>query len=220
MISKKAYIIMFMVLTLIAVSAVTALAAKDLSWKDIGQNVDMINKDVDKDKIVALINNEGITKGRVEFEKIVLALQGKEPSDSNILNAICYENILIQESKQRNLYPSRDDTLVYMKSLKEIQDEGLKVDPDNESYKEWMDFLEGKGLAESDYWESEETIASYQSGLAIARLRSAMAEELGYTHENLETPQQINEFEKVFEDKINDRVQQIEKIILDKNAFQ
>ncbi len=220
MINRKKYMILIMVLIIITVSSLAAYAAKDSVWEKAGQDIKNIHENPDNSKVVALIDDEEVTQINVEIKKAFLTLQGKKPSKNEILNAIAYDKILIKKSKQRELYPSQGETLDYMNQLRDMQDEAIKNGDTNETYDEWIDYLAGRGMSEDEYWESEEAITGYQYSLAIARLRSALAEEWGYTPEKLETPQQINEFEETFNKKINERVQQAKKEIIEESVFE
>lgn len=219
--SKNRYSVLVIVLIITTLITITAYAAKDDFWLKTGQEIQKIHEDPENDKVVAFVDDKEVTKNTVQIKKAFLALQGKKPTKNELLDLITYDMILTEESKKRGLYPSREETLEYMKSLRNMQEEAIKNGATvDKTYEQWKEYLAGRGMTENEFWESEETISGYQSGLAIGKLRSSMAEELGYTPDKLLTPEQLNEFEEVFNNKINERVKQTKKEIIDESVFE
>jgi len=154
-------------------------------------------------------------------KKAFLTLQGEKPSANEILDAIAYDKIVVQESKKRDLYPSRKETIDYMEKLRDIQEEAIKNGAEtDETYEEWKDYLAGRGMTEDEFWESDEAIAGYQNSLAIAKLRSVLQEEWGFTPEKFMEPQKTNEFEEKFQNSITKNVKQVKKEIIDESVFE
>jgi len=226
MLNRKKYLILTILLIILTITSLAAYAAKDVLWENAGKDIKKINEDPNKDSVVALVYGNGITKKEitkkdVESKKAFLTLQGEKPSANEILDAIAYDKIVVQESKKRNLYPSRKETIDYMEKLRNIQEEAIKNGAEtDETYEEWKDYLAGRGMTEDEFWESDEAIAGYQNSLAIAKLRSVLQEEWGFTPEKFMEPQKTNEFEEKFQNSITKNVKQVKKEIIDESVFE
>lgn len=75
----------------------------------------------------------------------------------------------------------------------EAKENGIKIDVESE--KSWHETLKGLKMAEDEYWKSEDTINGYQEALAIARLRSKLAEDWGISRNQMVIPDGIDKFE-------------------------
>jgi len=81
--------------------------------------------------------------------------------------------------------------------------EGIEID--EESEKDWRETLKGQGITEDEYWKSEDTIKGYEVALAIARVRSKLAQEWGLSEEKMATPEGVAKFEENLTSMISER---------------
>ena len=117
------------------------------------------------------------------------------------------DKVLLIEAKKNNLYPDRTETLEYMAQIRSVKEkaknEDIKID--EESEKNWQEILKGQGLTEEEYWKSEDTIRGYQAALAIARVRSRLAQEWGFSAEKMLTPEDTAKFEEKLNSMLNEQ---------------
>jgi len=203
---NKSLVISILLIAIIMTIVVVANAAS--KWEMFGSSYWNINNDADKNKVIAKLNGEEITKKEFEGKKVFLStLNSKEPSPREIMEEIVSQKILIIEAKKLNLYPSRNETLAYMENIKsvkaEAKKEGIKID--EESEKSWQEALKGQRMTEDEYWKSEDTINGYQEALAIAKVRSKLAKDWGFSEDEMVTPDGIDKFEKELDNMVNER---------------
>ncbi|MDI6916073.1 MAG: hypothetical protein QMC95_17980, partial [Desulfitobacteriaceae bacterium] len=116
---------------------------------------------------------------------------------------------------------THEETLEQMKTYRETirkaEVQGYEVD--QRSKAEWEAYLAGLGMTDDEYWRNKEVIKAYQAGIAISKLRFALAEEWGYTRKDLSDPDTLTEFESRFVDFIRSLAKQAEVEIIDHNVM-
>lgn len=208
-------------LALIFIISVYA-AGSTTKWENLGFSFKKAYNDVNKDNVIAKVDGEQITKQEFDGEKAFLSVMlGKEPSSQEVMDKIINDKVLLIEAKKLNLYPDRDETLVYMKELQSIKEkaksEGAEIDKESEN--NWKETLKGLGMTEDEYWKSESTIKGYQASLAIAKLRSKLEQDWGFTPEIMATPKGIEEYEKRLNNMVQEREKDIKIETLEKNLI-
>jgi hypothetical protein len=227
MINKRTTAIIISILAFVVISATVFYSATasrndavmNVSLGEIGNMVNNARSDVSKNEVVATINGEAITKEQVLMKKHELSLNNKNYSMTDVQDAVAYDVVLIQMTKEQDLYPTIDETLEYVNLLREIYEEGLREDPDNEYLRGMNDYINALGLSNKEYWKDEAVINTYRNILASGKLSVKMANEWGYTEEKLVTVQQIDEFMGRFDEFVNQRVMQSKLTIADESAF-
>ena len=206
--------------TVVASRGIVATAPENISDYELGSAIRLMGEEPDQERIVAIIGEQEINQRLVEFQKFSLALQNKSNDENEIIKAIAFRTVAVQEAKERKLYPSREEALVYVDMIRGMFDAHRDTDLSAELPEEMSDYIDGLGLSEDAYWEDEATIDAYRNGLAIAKLREALGAEWATTNSGLIEPQASFEFEEKYNNYINQRVNEVEIVILDQSIFQ
>ncbi|HHW43975.1 MAG TPA: hypothetical protein GXX25_09255 [Desulfotomaculum sp.] len=194
---------------LIAMSLMIAFAASGSGkWENFGTLFKNIYGDKEKNKTIAMLDGEPISKQEYDAKKVFLTyLYEKVPSSQDIMEKIVYDKILLIEAKKLNLYPTKEETLAYMQKIRDIKEnvksDGVNIDDSSE--RSWQEILKGQGMTEEEYWNSENTIKGYQTALAIAKVRSKLAQDWGFSGKKMATPEGMADYEKKLNDMINER---------------
>lgn len=210
MIKKGKYLVISILL--VAIVMIIAVAASGTSkWENFGFSFKNIYNDADKNKIIAKLDGESISKQEFDGKKVFLTYSyGKEPSSQEVMEKVVNDKVLLIEAKKLDLYPTRDETLAYMQKIRSVKEraeiEGVKIDEESEN--SWHETLKGQGMTEEEYWKNEDTIKGYQAALAIAKVRGKLAQDWGLS-EKMITPEGTAKFEENLNTMINERKKEL-----------
>ena len=211
MLKKNKYFVVGIILIISLVIIAVAASGTNNStskWKNFGFSYQKVYNDVDKNKVIAKLDGEAITKQEFDGTKVFLtALYDREPSSQEVMEKVLNEKVILIEAKKRNLYPDRAETLEYMAMIKNNKEQAINegIEIDEESAKSWEETLEGQGLTEEEYWKSEDTIKGYQAALATARVRSKLVQEWGFSGKEMSTPAGAAKFEEKLNNMIDEQ---------------
>lgn len=210
MLKKGKYLVVGILLVTILMTIAVA-ASGTSKWENLGFSFKDIYNDDNKNKVIAKLDGEAISKQDFDGKKIFLTYSyDREPSSQEVMEKVVYDKVLLIEAKKLNLYPTRDETLAYMQQIKSVKEtaenEGIEID--EESEKIWNETLNGLEMTEEEYWKSEDTIRGYQAALAIAKLRNKLAQDWGLS-EKMFTPEGIAQFEENLNNMVNERKKEL-----------
>lgn len=172
----------------------TAVATGSSKIHELGSFAKNLYKE--KEVKLAIIDGENITEQELKAKKMFTQAQGKKINNQEAFDMVIKDKILIIEAKKHGLFPNDMETKAYIKDIRSTyEDAKAKGLIDKESEKQHKDFLAGLGMTEEEYWQHQATVESYRYGLAIAKLRSELANEWGFTIEKFNSPEGIAEFE-------------------------
>lgn len=217
MLRKKWFFIIVTVLFLTTAIGFT-VNASDL-WTNLGGSYKKNYSDKEKNKIVAKVGDEIVTKQEVEGVKTFASIQGKRLSSEEISNEVFQNKIMVIEAKKLGLFPSKAETTAYMKELKNAIEQNSKA-INKESEDSWKKVLTGLGMTNEQFWQSEETFKGYQQELAIAKLRAKLAQDWGFSEEQFKTLQGVSDFEKKIGDMVQTNKNNVKFEILVNDVFQ
>ena len=231
--NKKIYIFIS-VIALITLLANNVYASKDpansdidvsnsCKWKTVGVKLkEIYGSSIEKQIVVAKINGEDVTKQEIQIKKAYIDILGKELNLDPLIDEITKDKVIISMAKKRGLYPTQDETLEYMKTIYEdytkfIAD-GAQIH--KESWQKFQDILNGLEMTEDEYWKNENIAKEYRILFAHAKLKNAIAEELGVKIQQLKTKEEIFKNDDKINKVISDSQKQAKVEILDPNFFE
>ncbi len=147
--------------------------AKSEIYFELGKSIGEIKKQADKDTVVAEIGNTQITKKHFNNVKTAIKINsdGKFVKDEEVLNALAENVSLYEEAKKRGLQVSKEETIKLMEEIRQ------NILNNNTSYAQFQQYLNGLGMTDTEYWNDEGTIETYQEVFTIAELKNKVLSE-------------------------------------------
>jgi len=225
MASRKVILVVVLLLlaTLVGGTIYAAVTDEVTHWNNVGKEMKEAKKIPNSTAVVATINGEPVTKGDFAASRTVMRSLGMSPGTvADVLSFITEKRVILQEAERRGLQATREETLEQMKTYRETirNAEARGYEVDQRSKAEWEAYLAGLGMTDDEYWRNEEVIKAYQAGIAISKLRFALAEEWGYTRKDLSDPDTLTEFESRFADFVKSLAKQAKVEIIERNELE
>ena len=198
-------------------------ASNKCKWKAMGLKLkEIYSSNLEKQIVVAKINGEDVTKQEIQIKKVYMDIHGKEFNLDLLIDEIIKDKVIISMAKKRGLYPTQDETLEYMETIYEdytkfIAD-GAQIH--KESWQKFQDLLNGLEMTEDEYWKNENIAKEYRILFAHAKLKNAIAEELGVKIQQLKTKEEIFKNDDKINKVISDSQKQAKVEILNPNFLE
>lgn len=198
-------------------------ASNNCKWKAMGLKLkEIYSSNLEKQIVVAKINGEDVTKQEIQIKKVYMDIHGKEFNLDLLIDEIIKDKVIISMAKKRGLYPTQDETLEYMETIYEdytkfIAD-GAQIH--KESWQKFQDLLNGLEMTEDEYWKNENIAKEYRILFAHAKLKNAIAEELGVKIQQLKTKEEIFKNDDKINKVISDSQKQAKVEILNPNFLE
>lgn len=214
---KKASVFLLALTGSILLILSSAYSKKDYNLFEVGRQAKEIydlqkNSSKKAGRVALKINGDDVTFGEVAYVYWAGELMGEEElSRQEVIKRLVRNIALDREVKKRGITVSEQELQDYSSRMKE-----LLSAPGSEGIgrKGYLDFLNGLGYTEDNFWESDYAKEGSQRALMAAKLREDVLEE---------APSEIRGNNKkeweYFEKRIDDLIEKAEVEILDESAF-